>query len=263
MHNLIKNCEIEYTKSFSTYIDEVNIIRFRDNNIPDMYYHNFTLIKDILTDEALNDLIIEEKKLERHENKGYIQLESNFSINDKAFCSDEIKPTISKYYYMSIPTSHHRFLKAKEQCDVKEAITDEIMKDGIRVDILANSAAMGEEFATKRIHRKVQIYNSSEDLRFFVCYNNGTPVGNCELFIKDNVAKIEDFDILEKYQRNGFGTAVLKHLLQQAEQLGAEIAYVVTDSEDTAQDMYVKCGFTLIGEKFPIFFDLTKKTLLF
>ena len=45
MLNLLQNTEIEYVKCFSQSIEEERGIRFRDDNIPDMYAHNFILLK--------------------------------------------------------------------------------------------------------------------------------------------------------------------------------------------------------------------------
>ncbi|WP_124998518.1 GNAT family N-acetyltransferase [Clostridium tagluense] len=55
--------------------------------------------------------------------------------------------------------------------------------------------------------------------------------------------------MLEKYQRKGFGTSVLKELLKRCSDFGAETVYVLTDSEYTAKEMYKKCGFLKIGAK--------------
>ncbi len=41
----IIECELEYTKYFSKFCENENIIRFRDNQLNDMYDHNYTYIK--------------------------------------------------------------------------------------------------------------------------------------------------------------------------------------------------------------------------
>ncbi|WP_315121691.1 GNAT family N-acetyltransferase [uncultured Clostridium sp.] len=255
MFNLLHNTEIEYVKCFSQCIEEEKKIRFRDDSIPDMYAHNFILLKNGLSDDEINHIILKELERSVKENKSFLQLEANFSLSSNALKNLNIFPEITKYYYMSIPTCKYNSLKEKEECTIEEAVSQKVLEDGIRVDIQANSPAMGEEFSKKRIYRKVQAYNSISNFKFYVCYDKGIPVGNCELFINNNIAKIEDFDILEKYQRKGFGTAFLKHLLMISEKLGVDKAYVITDSEDTAKDMYRKCGFCEVGEKTTILFQ--------
>ncbi len=74
--------------------------------------------------------------------------------------------------------------------------------------------------------------------------------------LNDKIAKLEDFDIYEKYQRMEFGTSVVEYLLNEAKQNNSEIMYLITDSDDTAKDMYTKCGFKKAGQKTELFFNL-------
>ncbi len=67
------------------------------------------------------------------------------------------------------------------------------------------------------------------------------------LFIKDGISKIEDFDILEEYQRQGYGTSVLRRLLEESGSSNMDFAYLTTDNADTAKEMYKKCGFSIEG----------------
>lgn len=98
---------------------------------------------------------------------------------------------------------------------------------------------------------------AANSLDMHVCYHKGEPIGNCELFINGTVAKIEDFDILDAYQRKGFGTSVLKHLVRKAQGQGAEWVYLITDDAETAKEMYVKSGLVLAGQKTQLHFSLT------
>lgn len=144
-------------------------------------------------------------------------------------------------------------------CTVKKAISQKVLQDGIEVDILANKSGMGKDFATKRIHRKSEVYQRPDSsLDLYVCYYQDIPVGNCELMFSNDIAKIEDFDILENYQRQGYGTSVIKHLLGQVKEKNIDYAYLITESEDTAKEMYKKCGMKKVGEKTELFFDLNK-----
>lgn len=80
-------------------------------------------------------------------------------------------------------------------------------------------------------------------------------------FFNDKIAKkIEDFDIIEIHQKKkGFGSHVLRKLLQICEKKeSVDEAYLVTDHNDTARDMYSKCGFELIGERRELMFSFDK-----
>ncbi len=256
MINSLINTELEYVKCFSQYYEDENIIRFWDENLEDMYCHNFTFLKDRDNKDEILEIILEEIKLRKKQNKKFLQIEANFSIDNEIISQLSLKPERTRLDYMYISPTKYNSLKGNNDCIIKEVKSPEILKDGIKVDILANAPDMGEEFAKRRIDRKVQIYrNSNKNVNLFICYHNDIPIGNCEFFINKNIAKMEDFDILEKYQRNGFGTSVLKHLLQQSDKLELKTAYVITDSEDTAKDMYRKCGFSKIGQKTVLLFS--------
>jgi spore maturation protein CgeE len=249
MLDFLINTEIEYTKCFSKYFEDEKIIRFRDEKICDMYCHNYTLVKSFMCKEEVINLITEEIVRSKKESKTFLQVEFNFNLNSELVNSFEIKPDVSIQDYMYIASDKFNMLCGNDECTIKIAETEAVMEDGITVDIEANSQDMGEDFAGRRIQRKAMAYRAENNLDFFVCYLRGVPIGNCELFIQKNAAKIEDFDILAKYQRRGFGTSVLKELLKRSKRFGAEIAYVLTDSEDTAKEMYKKCGFVKTGAK--------------
>ena len=249
MLNFLIDTEIGYTKCFSKYFEDEKIVRFRDNHICDMYSHNYTLIKDYMSEQEINYLITEEIMRSKKEHKNFLQIECNFNIKSDLLNSFKNKPEVTIQDYMYITPDKFNALCGNNECTITVAETVTVMEDGIKVDILANSSAMGEEFAYKRIQRKAMVYREDNSLSFFVCYHNEVPIGNCELFLNKKIAKIEDFDILESYQRKGFGTSVLKELLKCSNKFGAEIVYLLTDSENTAKDMYKKCGFLKAGAK--------------
>ncbi|MBW9156194.1 GNAT family N-acetyltransferase [Clostridium tagluense] len=249
MLKFLIDTEIEYTKCFSKYFEDEKIIRFRDEHICNMFAHNYTLVKCCMSEQEIYDLIVKEIMQSKKEGKSFLQVEYNFNINSQLLNSFEIKPEVTIQDYMYITSDKFNVLCGNNECTIKSAKTEDVMEDGIRVDIEANSHAMGEDFAIKRIQRKAMAYRAENNLDFFLCYHNEVPIGNCELFFNKKTAKIEDFDILEKYQRKGFGTSVLKELLKRSSDFGAETVYVLTDSEDTAKEMYKKCGFLKIGAK--------------
>jgi len=258
MFSKFSNTEIVYVKKFTENYEDGEIIRFYDNNLPDMYMHNFTLIKNSVSKEKFTKVILAELERRKSEKAGFLRIEFNFSITDDFINDLPAIVEVSKYDYMYIDPKIIYSLTGKEGCVIKKALSDSVLKEGIEVDILANQSAMGAVFAEKRIHRKAEVYTQSDsNLNLYVCYYNGKPVGNCEFMVSDGIAKIEDFDILDKYQRKGFGTAVVKHLLEVAKAEGAYLVYLITDSGDTAKEMYIKCGFKKLGEKTELFFDLS------
>ena len=163
------------------------------------------------------------------------------------------KFTLSKSAYYYNKTAHWTTINPMTDVLVKMADTPLIKTHGKYVDVSANYITMTMEFAIRRINRKFEIYDDvTKCTHFYVCYHNEEPVGNCEFHRFGNVAKIEDFDILEMHQRKGYGSQVLRALMKEAENQKAEIAYVVTDFDETAKEMYMKNGFAFAGMRYEI-----------
>jgi len=257
MFDKLSSTEIVYTKKFAQTYESNELIRFYDDTLPDMYVHNFTLIKNCVSMNAFRKLILEELDYRRKASSDFLRIEFNFTIKDDFLNNLPVVPLVTKYDYMYIEPKMSSYLIGNAGCTIHKALSEKVLKAGIEVDILANKLAMGEEFARKRIYRKSQIYKQIDsNLDLYVCDYKGIAIGNCEFMIDHNVVKIEDFDILEDYQRKGFGTSVLKHLLEEANTQHAEFAYLLTDNEGTAKEMYTKCGFKQAGEKTELFFKL-------
>lgn len=263
MFNKFLSTELMYTKKFTENYEDDEIIRFYDNNLKDMHMHNFTFIKDSVCKDKYKEIIFQELEKRKNENAGFLRIEFNFSAEEDFISHLPIVPAVTKYDYMYIESGKSGDLTGNKECIVKKAVSENLLKEGIEVDVLANESAMGAEFARKRIDRKSEVYKQiNSNLNLYVCYHNDIPVGNCEFMLNNDIAKIEDFDILNNYQRKGFGTSVLKHLLEEAKKNCVEFVYLITDGGDTAKEMYEKCGFNKIGEKTELFFDLTSNSVI-
>ena len=250
--------DIIYTNQFSENYENNDIIRFYDNNLQDMYMHNFTLIKNSVCKDTFRRIIFEELEKRKSENANFLRIEFSFSIEDDFVDNLPKNPQITKYDYMYIDPKMGEYLTGNDGFIITKALSEKVLKDGIEADILANQFAMGKEFTRKRIYRKSDVYKQPHsNLDLYVCDYNGISIGKCEFMINNDIAKIEDFDILETHQRKGFGTSVIKHLLKEAIDHYVEYVYLITDSEDTAKEMYKKCGFKKAGEKTELFFDLS------
>lgn len=257
MFSKFLSTEIEYIKKFTENYEDNQIIRFYDNNLMGMYMHNFTLIKNKVSKDDFRNIILKELEKRKDEKASFLRIEFNFSTEDDFINSLPLVPEVVKYDYLYIEPKMSDYLTGNEECTIKKATSEAILKDGIEVDILANESAMGHEFARKRIYRKSEVYTKpNSNLDLYVCNYRGIPIGNCELMLNHDIAKIEDFDILNDYQRKGFGTSVVKYLLEEAKENCVEFVYLITDSADTAKEMYKKCGFKKAGEKTELFFDL-------
>lgn len=257
MINRIYETEIKYINYFCEAENFDAYTRFKDDHIKDMYSHNFTYINHDVPSDKLLEIINSEVEHRRNGNHRFLRVVTSADIDSKLFENFQVKHDIEQYDYLGISTDHYGDIKEKEHVKVMLCTDPKVSEDGRLVDIVANYQHMTLEFAIRRIDRKFKVYNdNSKQLNLYVCYDHLEPVGNCELMTNNNIAKIEDFDIIEMYQRKGFGSYVLRNLLKACSDQNIKQAYLVTDHDDTAKEMYKKCGFEPVGKRYEIMFHL-------
>jgi len=258
MLKTIHQAELAYIKEFTESTETDQVIIFSDPTLAGMDHHNFTYIKEGYSPETLKSIIDNEVK-RRYENAHTSAFFiSDFKIDEKFFQKYPYEIEFLQFIYMATSTTNAMSLKTQMDFHVLKATNDKILEDGIAIDIEANTPYMGD-FAKARIQRKAEIYkNKNAKTNLYVGYHKGQAIGNCELFIHDTIAKLEDFDIINAYQRKGFGTHFLKRLLEETEKVGVHQLFLVTDQADTAQEMYKKNHFQVIGYKYEVFIDFNK-----
>ncbi|WP_088102855.1 GNAT family N-acetyltransferase [Halalkalibacter urbisdiaboli] len=248
------NMEVNYVSLFSDVIENEDTIKFVDSALPDMFTHNFTFYK---SNQGLLDFITKEIEKKETKEKGFYRVETSYPVSSKLLESLPVKPQVCTYDIMYIEAKKFAELKGNTTCRIVRADNNKVLEDGIIVDITANQKEMGLDFAQRRINRKAEIYNNdNKALQLFVCYLDKVPIGNIEYMQLNQIVKLEDFDIIEEHQRKGFGTSVLRYLIENAYNNNVEIVYLITNNADSAKEMYEKNGFTKIGEKTEFLFFL-------
>lgn len=257
MIDQLLSCEQEYKKQFSEYIENEDFVLFKDDSLPDMYSHNCYLIKNKKNQEEMVDMLNQMIDDRKNSGKDFLKVEMDFPLKKEVYSKLSVKPEISTFHYMGQEVKNLINPVGNENCVIKKATNLKILNDGIYVDIEANKKAMGEDFAKKRINRKKLVYEDPlRQLDLYVCYHNDVPIGNCELLVVDTVGKIEDFDIIDVYQRKGYGTSLLNFVMDEAIVAGVEYIYLLTDAEDTVKEMYKKFGLQTLLTRTELFFDL-------
>lgn len=252
----IMNCEIEYTKCFSTVYEDENILRFRDDMIKDMYSHNYTYFKRPYKELKLRSLIEEEIAVRKAEQSDFCNILTNSSVNyaTLTYVKYESQMSINGFYQFDLKQMDR--LKQLESVEVKRIDDVDRIEDILVCDLDADEARHGKDFCIRRCYRRGQVYIKDQGVDAYVAYVDGQIVGCCNLFIHDGIAKIEDFSVIERHQRKGYGTSILKALISIALTSDCHTVYLVTDESDTAKEMYVKLGFSKIGETTGIMFKL-------
>lgn len=253
IQEIIKSCEIAYVSCFSICYENNQIIRFRDSQLPDMYDHNFTYIKKALSVDALQQVIQEEIELSLHENKDFCKITMDYIPDEK--CLDSLNRKIEtghdgRYVYIPMKSPVWNTVDGSQMLKVADS---SMIEDLVSMDLIHDCGTCGEDFCNRRARRRGEVYLSEIPLDSYICYYNGIPVGSCDLFLYNDTAKIEDFAVLPEYQRRGFGTTILKYLIDIALIKGVKTIYLITDEDDTPKEMYQRLGFVEVADSYALF----------
>lgn len=250
--NNIITTEIEYSKCFSEVEEKDNILRFRDDSIKDMYSHNFTYIKQVNSLEELNHFLEKELAESKSNKKAFLNVRYEIDDSHNIIKNQECKTSVNDYF--QFPIDYLDQLVARNDCSIIKFDKSQLVP-ALEYDLRVNEEELGTSFVQRRFERRSKVYLSEGLVDHYLCYYEGKIIGHCDLFIDQAVAKIEDFHVAPEMQRKGFGTAILKELITIAVNKGASILYLITEDDDTAKEMYQKCGMKKVGEMVELFYE--------
>lgn len=244
----IVQCELNYTRQFSTEYEDENIIRFRNHEIRDMYSHNFTYIKKKEKELKIRSLIEEEIVVSKSEKANYCNLIINSDVHPRILSYIQKTSILTMNGFYKFDFSKLQTIRSIEGCTIVKISTVEAFDDMLTVDLDADEAIYGRDFCVRRCYGRSPIYLRENSVEAYLCYHGDTLIGRCDLFISGEVAKIEDLSIIGKYQRQGYGSTLLKSMIEKALDRNCKTVYLVTNESDSAKFMYEKNGFDKIGQ---------------
>ncbi|MDW7662366.1 MAG: GNAT family N-acetyltransferase [Bacillota bacterium] len=255
VENIIQ-CELNYTRQFCVEYEDENIIRFRNHEIRDMHSHNFTYIKKKEKELKIRSLIEEEIAVCKNERVQYCNLIINSDVHSRILSYIQHPSVLSINGFYKFDFSKLQSIKSIEGCRIEKVTTVEALDDILTVDLDADEAINGRDFCVRRCYGRSPIYLKDNSVEAYLCYHGDDLIGRCDLFISGEVAKIEDFSIIGKYQRLGYGSTMLRSMIEKAIDRNCETVYLVTNELDSAKYMYEKNGFDKIGQMSEIRFIL-------
>lgn len=254
--DILLECEDNFTACFSEIFEDNNVIRFRDDQIKDMYDHNYTIIKEDKDYDKLSSIIQEEIDICKGEGKNYCVVRLNSSINVKELKNSDLIPEIVNYGLYYTEDVENFCVPGNLNCEIHKVDNKQRVKDRYYVEEISYHSSYGNDFSKRKAERNAAVYLAPNGVDSYVCYVYGNPIGKADLFIHKGVAMIEDFDIIPEFQRKGYGTAIINHLITLAVKNGIHSVFMVTDMDDTAKEMYVKLGFKYAPGRRELFYKI-------
>ena len=120
-----------------------------------------------------------------------------------------------------------------------------------------NISASGSKFGKYRTKSNFRVYsNKNNKLNLFVCYLSGVAIGYYEFIINNDCCKIEEFSVIDKYRGKGYGSIMMKYIINLLYESNIKYVYVVTDSNENVKRIYNHWGFKEIGSKIQFIYDI-------
>lgn len=252
----IKHNEITYISCFSECFENEQIIRFRDSKMTDMRFHNSANIKKTLSEDALQQIIKEEIELNLKEGKDFCRITIDELPTEKCLEGYHEKLEIEHYgNYVYVPMESPKW-NILNRYSIRKIVDDSMVEDLVSLDLIQNGETFENDFCQRRARRIGQASLSEIPVDTYICYYDKIPVGSCQLFLYNGIAKIEDFTVSPEYQRRGIGTTILKYVIDIALLKKTELIYLSADEEDTAKEMYKKLGFEKVSESYALVYKL-------
>lgn len=201
-------------------------------------------------------LIEHEIALKMAERQNFCKIVFDFPLSVSLPAMFTAHPLVDRLGIYTLCKASYLTLKENDSCCILRIDNSKTAKDKLYYDLLLDKDRLGEDFCRRRAIAQGKVYLKDGGVEAYICYHDGSPVGTCELYFHNSVAKIEDFTVLPNEQRKGYGTSILKHLINLAHLKDAQTIYLVTDEDDTVKDMYLKFGFEKTGEATEMFFVL-------
>lgn len=245
--------EILYVSMFS----EVLKTRFgnltADDRQRDKYYHNYMHVmnRSLLIDDVNH--YIESKRP-----YGF----ANFRIEHQiplAKLKHALPYTVQMNGYFSSPIDELRIHQKREV--IIRKVTEEDQNRFFEF-LFEDTKVYGVPYALGNVQRQKEVLFSNPKYAYFEALDDkGEIIGHVNTFVDGTDAKIDDFVIRDSMQRQGYGSALMHHVVQVLKKEGIKHVYLVTDMMETAKDMYHRWGFNHMGEYLLIHKKLDKSEM--
>ena len=99
----------------------------------------------------------------------------------------------------------------------------------------------------RELHAAKRLIGERVETRFFGILVEDEVVAYADLYLDPPDAQVEDVGTLEEHRGRGYASAVVLAAAEQARQAGADLVFLVADSEDWPQQLYRRLGFDSVG----------------
>ncbi len=166
-------------------------------------------------------------------------------VISEELCSKQTQNTLTSMGYTKIDTSVCMYFSLQDfsvqkSFDIKAS--DKNLSHWIvpLISAFESSEKVGLSYAKAHEHA----LNNKFNFYHFSLYIKEKPIASITLSINGTIARIDDVGTLPEFQRQGYATRLMNHVLSQAKKLGAEHCFL--EASDAGLSIYQKLGFTAL-----------------
>lgn len=229
------NFENKYLNEFTNieYFDDY--ILYNDDIQKDKYSYNFYFIKN---KNKVKSLI---KKLSKENKRSFLDFDSNF-LMDEYLPDFEKSHEIRMFNFASLVKLDYRI------GDIR--ILDNSNKDLFLNLLFNDELEYGESYATNNSKRIVDICLNNDKFDLYGIFDKDKIVGSIHVYKNNDMAKLEDFFIIDEYQKKGYGISLLTKVIDILKKEGIYHLTITADFDDTPKKIYEKLGFVTILDNY-------------
>lgn len=207
----------------SKYIETKDFIKYYDDYQFDKYYHNFYKLNNL---DKINEIIKE------NINKPFLCFEYDKDFNIEGFMEKNVNIVMAAFIKsLNIKTNNNGIINIVDKNNIEEV--SKFLYEG--------SLEYGEEYSKKNTKRMIDFILDNNSYGFIIKEDNKI-IGFINAYIENDICDLEDFFILDEYQRKGYGSNLFKYALDFCKNKGCNIVTLVADDLDTPKEMYKKWG---------------------
>ena len=207
----------------SKFIENEDYIKYYDDYQFDKYYHNFYKLKNL---DKIDEIIKE------NNDKPFLCFEYDKDFNIEGFNEKDINIVMTSFIKsLNIRTNNNGIINIVDKNNIED-VSKFLYNDSLKY---------GDEYSKKNTKRMIDLILNNNAYGFII-NDNDKIIGFIVAYIENDICDLEDFFVLDDYQRKGYGSNLFKYALDFCKNKGCNLVTLVADDLDTPKEMYKKWG---------------------
>ena len=248
MDKTLHAIEMKYIEMFSSKIDKPYGAMFEDTNQRDKHMHNI--------------LFVTQNSITPKDIQAYLDDTEQYGFSNITFHGMDLPKHIDKKQFQISTYGYYGCLLNEIKIQAKRDITlikvDPRMDTDIFEFIINDDQQFGSEYAKNNHKRLKQVLLKHEQkFHYYKLMHQDKMIGHINVFYHEDIAKVDDFYVLEPYQRQGFGISMLAKIMDIFKEKHIHYVYLITSELEEAKYLYQSIGM----KKVSYYHEIKIKTL--